>query len=67
MNEVLRALERNESVTVLYRGQVKGTIQPALSAERTKASEHPFFGSAKNEEKSVREVMDDLRGARYDL
>ena len=65
MNEVLKALERGESVTVLYRGTVKGTIQPALPLEPTKASEHPFFGSAKVE--SVQEVMDELRSSRYGL
>lgn len=66
MNEVLKALGRGERVTVLHRGKVKGTIHPALSAERTKVSEHPFFGSAKDE-KSVQEVMGELRSSRYDL
>lgn len=65
MNEVLKALERGESVTVLHRGTVKGTIQPALPLESTKASEHLFFGSAKVE--SVQEVMDELRSSRYGL
>ena len=29
MNDVLKALDRNEKVTVLYRGKVKGVLVPA--------------------------------------
>ena len=28
MNDVLKALERNEKVTVLYRGKIKGVLVP---------------------------------------
>jgi len=65
MKDVLRALERNEAVTVLHRGEVKGTIQP-LTRPTMKASAHPFFASLKDES-SVREVLDELRGPRYGL
>lgn len=44
--EVLRALERNETVTLLYRGKEKGVIHPA-GAPRPGAgrvAEHPAFG-----------------------
>ena len=65
-SEVLKALERNETVTVLHRGKVRETIYPAPPAKHVKACEHPFFGSAKNS-KSVQEVTDELRSARHDF
>jgi hypothetical protein len=44
--EILRALDRNETITILYRGRKKGVIYPAAGARRTAArvSEHPAFG-----------------------
>jgi len=33
MNDILKALERNEEVTVLYHGKVKGVIVPAKNEE----------------------------------
>ena len=64
MNDVLKALERNESVTVLYRGQVKGVIRPKSNASATKVCAHRFFGSQPSTE-SVAQVMGKLRGGRY--
>jgi mRNA-degrading endonuclease YafQ of YafQ-DinJ toxin-antitoxin module len=48
--EVIRALERNESVTILYRGKRKGVIQPLSSegAPTPKARDHPAFGMWKD-------------------
>ncbi len=68
MNDVLKALDRNEKVTVLYRGKVKGVIIPSQKQnENTTISEHPFFGmSAKDTGKSVLDELNALRGARYD-
>lgn len=64
MSEVLKALDRNERVSVLYHGKVKGVITPAGNAALTRVTEHPFFkmraGAA-----SVDKVMSDLRGGRY--
>ena len=70
MNDVLKALERNEKVSVLYRGKIKGILVPSSTAsklnKRKKISEHPFFGMAPtNSDKSVAEEMDELRGGRY--
>ena len=45
--EILRALERNEPVTVLYRGRPKAIMQPlAVGGEPSgsKAADHPAFG-----------------------
>ena len=64
LREILRALERNEEITLLYRGKVRGVIMPA--GNRKKVAEHPFFGmSSQSVEKSVLDEMDDLRGTRY--
>jgi hypothetical protein len=67
MNDVLKALDRNEKVTVLYRGKVKGVIVPAGERKRLKMTAHPFFGmSSQDAGKSVAEEMDDLRRNRVD-
>ena len=65
--EILKALERNESVTVLYHGKVKGIIKPAREKQVSKIVEHPFFGMTSGSEGSVLEEMDDLRKPRYDF
>lgn len=44
MNEVVKALDRNEDVSILYRGKLKGVIKPAKGKLKRKVSEHPFFG-----------------------
>ena len=67
MNDILKALERNEQVTVLYHGKIKGIIVPAKKVENKKIAEHPFFGmSAKESQKSVSDTLKDLRETRYD-
>lgn len=66
MNDVLKALDRNEKVTVLYHGKIKGIIVPAKREERKKIIDHPFFGmSSQNNKKSVLEKLNDLRKSRY--
>ncbi|HUW85071.1 MAG TPA: hypothetical protein VMZ31_20000 [Phycisphaerae bacterium] len=44
--EIIRALERNEPVTVLYRGRARAIMQPVGGeAKRAgKAKDHPAFG-----------------------
>ncbi len=64
MNDILRALERNEDVSILSRGHLKGVIKPVSRATRRKVSEHPFFEMLKDLE-PVEERMDQLRGGRY--
>ena len=66
MNDILKALDRNETVTVLYHGKVKGIIVPAKDKERKKVKDHSFFGmSAKDTQKSVLDKINDLRKPRY--
>ena len=67
MKDVLNALDKNEQVTVLYHGKVKGIIIPVQTDSKQKVSKHPYFGISKNsEQKTVLEELDELRGNRYD-
>jgi len=66
MKEVLAALERREVIRIMYHGQVKGTIIPVAGTRKEKMANHPFFGLRKGEPTSVPELMDVLRGGRYD-
>ena len=65
--DILKALERNESVTVLYHGKVKGIIKPAGEKPSLKIGEHPFFGMHREREESVLEELENLRKPRYDF
>jgi hypothetical protein len=65
--DILKALERNESVTVLYHGKVKGIIKPVREKQVSKIVEHPFFGMTSMHEGSVLEELDNLRKPRYDI
>lgn len=65
MNDVLKALDRNEKVQVLYRGKVKGTIIPEHHAGQKKlVKDHAFFGM-RRDKTAVEEVMHHLRQGRY--
>lgn len=64
MNNVLKALERNESVTISHRGSIKGTIIPAHRKTEQKVKDHPFFGSASDDDTSVDEIINQLRKPR---
>jgi hypothetical protein len=65
MREIIRALERNESVTLFYRGKKKGVIHPHRDTAGRKVEDHDFFGAGAENEESVEEEMDRLRGKRY--
>ncbi len=64
MNDVLKALDRNEDVEILYHGRTKGVLSPKAPVRHTKVSEHPFFNMRRDKE-SVEEQMERLRGGRY--
>ena len=50
MADVLRALDRNESVTILYRGRARAILIPAgaRGSERSPVGDHPAFGMWKD-------------------
>ena len=66
MKEVLKALERNESVKILYHGKPKGLITPYHRAVDKKVKQHPFFGMNASDKVSVSDQMEKLRGGRYE-
>ncbi len=66
-NDILKALDRNESVTVLYHGKVKGVIKPAREKSELKIKDHPFFGMYGESEKTVLDELEDMRKPRHDL
>ena len=63
MNNVLKALDRSEAVSVLYRGKVKGIIRPAVKVPASGLRNHAFFGSRTSAE-TVEKTVDRLRGGR---
>jgi hypothetical protein len=68
MKDIIQALDRNETVTILHRGKKKGTILPAgLEKRRARPmAAHPAFGMWKDREdmSDVRAVMRKLREGR---
>ena len=65
MNDVLKALDRNEKVTILYHGKEKAMIIPSRKRPSKKVQEHLFFGMIQEEEISVDHQIEMLRGGRY--
>ena len=66
-NEILKALDKNESVEVLYHGKLKGIIEPVNNKNSKKVKEHPFFNMNSENEKSVLDELEALRKPRYDF
>lgn len=64
MSDVLRALERNEDVGILYHGKTKGVIRSCRTRQGGKVSAHPFFGMRKSRD-TVAAQMENLRGGRF--
>ena len=66
MSDVLKALDRNEEITILYRGTARGKIIPLEEkVSELKVNQHPFFGSVNDSNNSVSEMMEKVRSARY--
>ncbi len=63
--EILKALEACEPVSIYYHGKLKGTIIPHPPEKKMRIQDHPFFGMRRNDERSVKEVMRELRKPRY--
>ncbi len=65
MKEVLRALDRHETVEILYHGKLKGKIIPVIRTSKRKITDHPFFGMSQDSDKDVAEQVHELRKGRY--
>jgi len=65
MAEVLRALDRNESIKILYRGRPRAVLVPTGSRnpQRNSVASHPAFGMWKNHD-NLAEVPAYLRTLR---
>lgn len=64
MNDVLKALDRNEEVQLLFHGKVKGTLRSDPAGRAGSVREHPFFRMTPARG-TVKEEMDALRGGRH--
>jgi hypothetical protein len=65
MKEVLKALSRREKVRILFHGKEKGVIIPVDKKSGQSVKAHPFFGMDRKANHSVDEVVEGLRGGRY--
>ncbi|MBI5447311.1 MAG: type II toxin-antitoxin system Phd/YefM family antitoxin [Gammaproteobacteria bacterium] len=66
MHDILKTLEHNGSITILYHGEEKGIIYPIKRAvKQKKIDDFDFFGMHAEKEISVEQEMEDLRGERY--
>lgn len=63
--QILEALDRRETVSVLYHGKVKGRLVPVAPADRKKVQDSAFFGMRMKDRTPVAEVVQALRGSRY--
>jgi antitoxin (DNA-binding transcriptional repressor) of toxin-antitoxin stability system len=64
MNKVWQALERNEEVCIVSRGELKGVIKPVDAEPQIKVQDHPFFNMLRSPE-TVEQQMDRLRSGRF--
>jgi len=64
MKDIMRAVERNEPVTVLYHGKEKAMIRPIKKTSASSVRSHAFFGMNRDDV-IVESVIDGLRDKRY--
>ena len=71
MHTVLKALDRLETVKILYHNKLKGFLVPFIGkpqkTKKAKVRDHPFFGINKKEKISVHQTVRNLRKPRYDF
>ncbi|MEA3333173.1 MAG: type II toxin-antitoxin system Phd/YefM family antitoxin [Pseudomonadota bacterium] len=65
MKNILQALDRNESVTILYHGRAKAIMTPIVNIDNMSIENHPFFGMNAELVETVDETVNRLRGGRY--
>jgi len=69
-NKVVKALDKNQQVTLTRRGKAIGIITPAQQSSSSKqVKEHPAFGmwQSTGEESSVLDTVNKMRTNRYAL
>ena len=66
MNDVLKALARNETVTIIYHGEEKGVIIPKQTkSSNISVGDTAMFGMYADDTQTVDDIMKQLRGGRY--
>lgn len=63
--EILKAIDRRETVSVLYRGRLKARIVPVTENAKRRTVDTELFGMHSHDKRPVAEVMQRLRGGRY--
>jgi len=67
-SDILAALDKREHITILYHGKPRGTIIPLEETSPIgKVCNHEFFGMYARDTETVEDVMEHLRGGRYNL
>ncbi len=61
--DLMRAVERNEPVTVMYHGKEKAMIRPSEQTPTSSVRSHAFFGM-NQDGVAVESVIDGLRDGR---
>lgn len=69
--DIMRAIERNETVHIFAHGKLKAdlvpTTAPASKKARPSILDDPFFGSNKADTEPVQDKVRRLRNRRFDL
>jgi hypothetical protein len=68
MSRILQALDKNEEVTLTYRGHEKATIIPSGKKKKVSAKSHPAFGmwTDRKDMADVAKTVRKLRKDRFD-
>jgi len=64
MNDVLKAVKRRERVNIFERNKLIGFFIPVTTEQTMEVQNHPFFGSAKQDDRPVRETLRKIRKRR---
>lgn len=68
-HDLFESLSRGIEIVITYRGKKAGILSPyreTMSKCPVHVVDHPFFGSASDETAGVNEIIDSLRGGRFD-
>jgi hypothetical protein len=63
--DVMKALNRNEQVKILYHGKLKGILIPYRPPRRLRITDHPYFGMSRRARQPVPHQVNRLRTPRY--
>jgi len=65
MNSILKVLDRNEEVEILYHEKPKALLKP-INKKVEKIKETELFGCMKEDSRKVNDIINGLRSLRYD-